>query len=189
MSKADTISSILSPSRFLTPYPTPSHGCYYNHLHHLLRSPPIMTNSISLILETRKIKFSENLSFTSEARPSCGTYVDKSATIFLPISNIIINLSLTCFTSKILSVCFIATSILTPPRPKLFLKQNTIYSLSFPIINVDDAPHLLYTKCINLSHSQCLNNFPSMPSQEPTFKLSNLKFSCIWFLTIASGNA
>ena len=59
------------------------------------------------------------------------------------------------------------------PRPNLFPTRNTLYSLPFPIFHL--ALHIHYTTCMNLP----LNSFSSTPSQEPTFRLPNLKFSSV----------
>lgn len=49
-----------------------------------------MTNLFSLSLETKEIKYSQNLSFTSLANPGQGTYVNTIAATCLPISSFII---------------------------------------------------------------------------------------------------
>ena len=98
-----------------------------------------MTSSFSPTFETR-----EDLYFLSSASPCFGAHVDTIATVHLPISSfIIINLSFKNFTSKMLSIDFLATSIPTPLRPKLFPTQYILCSLFFLVINLADTLLLL----------------------------------------------
>ena len=89
---------------------------------------------------------------------------------------------MTRFTSKIWSIHFLASSISTQPRLKLFPIQNVLCSLAFPIFSLADAPlHLIsctqHTSTFHLDNA--LTTLPAHPLIVPTFKLPNLNFSSV----------
>lgn len=102
-------------------------------------------------------------------------HVDKIVRIDQPISSFnIIKLSFTRFTSEVLSIYFLGTSIPTSPTPKLFLMQNILYSLSFLIVSLVDVPlHLI-------SCTQHIN-FPSWSQQHSNFLICT-SVLYLWFL-------
>ena len=75
----------------------------------------------------------------------CGPYADIIATTFLLLSNfIIISLSFTHFTPKILSIHFTATSIATPVHHIHYSSQSSVKLMHLSIL---------------FSPRQCLSNF------------------------------
>ena len=111
-------------------------------------------------------------------------YVDTTAKICLPIKSfIIINLSLTHSISKILSIQFLATSNLTPPRANLFPTQNILYLLSFSVISQADAPlHPIFCTHHILTFLLVIVSTTSLayPLIVPIFRLPNLNFSSVY---------